>query len=163
MGSYQNFLWDQTQNGEEQPPRDPLLYINAKYWEKPSKADLVWALSQSYQAKAYFYQFNPHIHKWGILALSHTWRLLKCVALPLHLPPTNTLGTLLIIWRNAADLESCQTLFKWNIGITSVAFNSPATATASHICIKPMKFNQNKMQMRTQKIRIFLVIEAWTN
>jgi len=32
-------------------------------------------------------------------------------------------------------LESLQTLFKWKIGITRVAFNNPATATASHICI----------------------------
>lgn len=33
-------------------------------------------------------------------------------------------------------LESRQTLLKWNIGITSVAFSKPATATASHICIR---------------------------
>lgn len=32
-------------------------------------------------------------------------------------------------------LESLHTLFKWNIGITRVAFSRPATATASHICI----------------------------
>jgi hypothetical protein len=31
-------------------------------------------------------------------------------------------------------LESLHTLFKWNIGITRVAFSNPATATASHIC-----------------------------
>ena len=41
------------------------------------------------------------------------------------------------------NLESRQTLFKWKIGMTRVAFSSHATATASHICIKSMKKQSN--------------------
>lgn len=44
-------------------------------------------------------------------------------------------------------LESRQTLFKWKIGITRVAFNSPATATASQICMQ----NHEKLPTKKKK------------
>lgn len=48
-----------------------------------------------------------------------------------------------MVMNNNDNLESRQTLFKWNIGMTRVAFRSHATATASHICIKSMKKQSN--------------------
>ena len=44
----------------------------------------------------------------------------------------------------ATYLESRQTLFKWKIGMTRVAFSNPATATASHICVERMEKLPNK-------------------